>query len=144
MAGAEVVLTADGERALQEAQNFCWRHHVAIVAAEHVLAGALVVAQQDGLRGLPARENIEAAVVARIGTGSEQPSENVMFGSSARDVINEAARRLRESGATQLDAPTLARGAIESGEVGPMFYNALGLTKGDLLGLLSSEAAQKS
>lgn len=141
MAEGEVALTEDGERALREAQNFCWRHHVAIVAAEHVLAGALVVAQQNGLRGLPTRENIEAAVVARIGTGSEQFSENVMFGSAARDVLNETARRLRESGGTRLDALTLARGAVESGEVGPMFYSALGLTKSELLALLAEPTA---
>jgi hypothetical protein len=136
----EIVLTEDGNRALQEAQNFCWRHHVAIVAAEHVLAGALVVAQQNGLKGLPTRENIEAAVVACIGTGSEQLSNNVMFGSAARDVINETARRLAEAGGTQLGATTLARCAIESGEVGPRFYDALGLKRAELLALLSENA----
>lgn len=141
MSGAEVVLTEDGERALKEAQNFCWRHHVAIVAGEHVLAGALVVAQQNGLKGLPTRENIEAAVVACVGTGSEQLSSNVMFGSAARDVINETARRLAAADGTRLDALTLARVAIESGEVGPRFYDALGTTKGELLTLLSGEAA---
>lgn len=135
----EIVLTEDADRALKEAQNFCWRHHVAIVAAEHVLAGALVVAQQNGLRGLPTRENIEAAVVACVGTGSEELSNNVMFGSAARDVINETARRLGEAGGTQLSANVLARGAIESGEVGPRFYSALGLTKAELLALLVVE-----
>ncbi len=138
MSAQEIVLTELGERALKEAQNFCWRHHVAIVAAEHVLAGALVVAQQNGLLGLPTRENIEAAVVACVGTGSEQLSNNVMFGSGARDVINETARRLANANGTQLDALTLARGAIESGEVGPRFYDALGLTRAELLEVLSA------
>jgi hypothetical protein len=132
----EITLTEDGNRALQEAQNFCWRHHVAIVAAEHVLAGALVVARQDGIHGLPTRENIEAAVVACIGTGTEELSSNVMFGSGARDVVNEAARRLSEAGGAQLGAATLARCAIESGEVGGRFYDALGLPKAELLALL--------
>ena len=134
----EVRLTEDGERALKEAQNFCWRHHVAIVAAEHVLAGALVVAQQNGLGGLPTRENIEAAVIACIGTGTEQLTDNVMFGSSARDVINDTARRLREANGTDLDAITLARGVTESGEVGPRFFSALGIDRQNLLALLGS------
>lgn len=138
----EIVLTDDGNRALQEAQNFCWRHHVAIVAAEHVLAGAIVVAQQNGVKGLPTRENIEAAVVACVGAGSEQLESNVMFGSAARDVINETARRLAEAGGTELGATTLARCAIESGEVGSRFYNALGLERAELLRLFEDEATE--
>lgn len=134
----EVRLTADGERALKEAQNFCWRHHVAIVAAEHVLAGALVVAQQHGLRGLPTRENIEAAVVQSIGAGSEPLTDNVMFGSQAREVINSTAGGLRATGGIELTAAILALGAIASGEVNPTFYHALGLTKAELTALIEA------
>ncbi len=134
----EIRMTDDGERAMKEAQNFCWRHHVGIVAAEHVLAGALVVAQQHGLKGLPKRENIEAAVVACIGAGSEPLTQDVMFGSQARAVINDTARRLREAGGTQLDARTLAEGTVLSGEVIPMFYRSLGIARDDLLGLLAA------
>lgn len=134
----EITLSPDAERALAEAQNFCWRHHVAIVAAEHVLAGALVVLQQEGLKGLPTRENIEAAVVACVGSGSQQLNTNVMFGSQSREVINRTARALRESGKTQLTALELALGTIDSGEVNPMFYSALGLTKMDLAALLNT------
>lgn len=133
----EVRLTEDGERALKEAQNFCWRHHVAIVAAEHVLAGALVIAQQHGLRGLPTRENLEAAVVQAIGSGSEALTDNVMFGSQAREVINNTAGRLRTAGGTELTAAGLALGAIASGEVNPAFYRALGLTRDELKDLIA-------
>ena len=138
MTDAEVRLTDDGERALKEAQNFCWRHHVGIVGAEHVLAGALVVAQQQGQKGVPTRENIEAAVVACVGAGSEALTQDVMFGSQAREVINDTARRLRESGGTDLDARTLAAGTVASGEVIPMFYSALGIPRADLLALLTA------
>ena len=138
MSDDEIRLTDDGERALKEAQNFCWRHHVGIVGAEHVLAGALVVAQQHGLAGLPTRENIEAAVVSCVGAGSAALTQDVMFGSQAREVISETARRLRESGGTELDSRTLAAGAVASGEVMPVFYSSLGIARGELLALLAS------
>ena len=141
MSDGEIVLTEDGTRALREAENFCWRHHVAIVAAEHILAGALVVAREQGVGGLPTRENIEGAVVACVGAGSDQFTDNVMFGSAARAVISETARRLGEAGGTEITAIVLARGAMESGEVGPMFYNALGATKVDLLAALQGQPA---
>src|SRR5206468_1482283 len=81
---SEIALTADGERALKEAENFCWRTNVAIVAPEHLLAGALLVLGIAGHPGAPSAEQLEAAVLASQGHGSEELSNSVMFGSGAR------------------------------------------------------------
>ncbi|MGE5595437.1 MAG: hypothetical protein ACM3S1_05315 [Hyphomicrobiales bacterium] len=137
----ELVLTDDGNRALQEAQNFCWRSNTAIVSAEHLLAGALLVLASAGYPGLPSKEELESALMLAQGAGDETLSSQVMFGSAARDAINATARAVREAGGTRIDARLIAAGAIESGEVNPMFYGSLGVAKSQLLDALSPPAA---
>ena len=133
---AEVKLTADGERALQEAQNICLRTNVAIVAPEHVLAGALKVVGESGMASCPGAGELEAAVLASQGSSSEPLNTNVMFGSAARAAINFVAAGTQNAGTTEITAAILAAGTIESGEVGPMFFSALGLSKQALLARL--------
>jgi len=135
---SEVTLAPDGERTLREAQNLCYRTNVAIVAPEHLLAGALTVLNAAGLAGLPDATTIESAIVMTQGEGSQQISENVMFGSAAREAINGIAGAVREAGGTQITALILAAGTIASGEVNPMFYGALGTTKAALLAALQA------
>lgn len=132
----EVTLTSDGERVLREAQLFCARSNVAIVAAEHLLAGALLVLSEGGHAGVPAKDALDAALMLTQGS-AEAHGNQVMFGSAARDAINETARRLREAGGAQLDALALALGVIDSGEVNPMFYGSLGVTRAELRAALT-------
>ena len=122
---SEVALTADGERALKEAENYCWRTNVAIVAPEHLLAGALLVLSTAGHPGTPAAEQLEAAVLASQGSGSEELSNSVM--------LNYVAAGVRQAGATDVTALAVAAGTIESGEVNPMFFSALKTTRAALL-----------
>lgn len=138
---SEVTLSADGERTLREAQNLCYRMNVAIVAPEHLLAGALTVLNTAGIAGLPGIPAIEAAVMLAQGQGSGQLAENVMFGSAAREAINMIAGAVRETGGTQISALALAAGTIASGEVNPMFYESLGITRASLLAAI--EAADR-
>lgn len=135
---SEVTLAPDGERTLREAQNLCYHTNVAIVAPEHLLAGALTVLNAAGITGLPGAEAIGSAMVASQGQGSEQISENVMFGSAAREAINGIAGAVREAGGTQITALILAAGTVASGEVNPMFYEALGTTKAALIAALEA------
>jgi len=128
----EIRLAPDGERAVQEAQNYCFRANVSIVAAEHLLAGALAVLAAEGKPGIPAREAVEAALMLAQGTGDVMPDNQVMFGSAARDAINATARTVAEAGQSTIDAATLALGTIDSGEVNPMFYSSLGTTRTEL------------
>jgi hypothetical protein len=130
---SEVALTADGERALKEAENYCWRTNVAIVAPEHLLAGALLVLTSAAYPGAPTAEELEAAVLASQGSGSEELSNSVMFGSGARMALNFVAAGVRESGGTEVTALAVAEGTIGSGEVNPTFFGALGTTKRELL-----------
>lgn len=127
----EMSLTEDGDRVLREAQMFCHRSNVAIVAAEHLLAGALVVLSEAGNAAVPDRAALEAALMLTQG-GAEAHGNQVMYGSAARDAINETARRVREAGGSAIDASTLALGVIDSGEVNPMFYGSLGVAKAAL------------
>lgn len=135
---AELTLTEDGQRALREAEGFGWRANVAILAAEHLLGGALVVLHEAGHRGLPGRAAIESAIGSIHGTGSEPLESNVMWGSAARDALEAAAAGLQRAGGTRLSAAVIARGVIDSGEVTPMFYAALGTTKAALREALPS------
>lgn len=132
----EVHLTADGERALEEAQRYCGRMNVAIVAPEQVLAGALLVLGQAGYANLPPREALDAALLASQGSGREPLAAKMMFGSGAREAINFVAGDVRRSGGTEIGALALAAGTIGSGEVGPMFFGALGTTREALLSAL--------
>ncbi|MCC7365676.1 MAG: hypothetical protein IT303_15030 [Dehalococcoidia bacterium] len=136
MAEDEMSLTEDGALALQEAQRFCGRANVAIVAAEHVLAGALLVLGTARYPAIPSREALEGALMLAQG-GSDEPLETqVMFGSAAREAINATAYAVRQAGGRRIDARLLAAGIIESGEVSPMFFSALGTSKGELLDAL--------
>ena len=132
----EITLTPDAERALREAENLCWQTNVAIVAPEHLLGAALLVLHGLGHVALPSPGQVQAAVEAVCGTGSEGLSDNVRFGSAARMALNETARAVIESGAGAIDAATIARGVIGSGEVNPMLFSSLGTTKAALLDLL--------
>jgi len=138
MAEEQLSLTEDGARALQEAQNFCWRANIAIVAADHVLAGALLVLGAAGTPNLPTKEELEQALQASQGVGEPGMANQVMFGSAARDAINATAAAVRQAGGNRIDARQLALGIIESGEVHPMFFSALGRSKSDLLDALGS------
>ena len=141
MAG-EVTMGADGARALQEAETFCWRMNVAIVAPEHLLAGCLKVLNATGVTGLPTDDGIESALLLAQGMSDETLNQNVMFGSAARDAVNFTARLVREAGGGELDARTLAYGIIQSGELGPMLYSALGTTKAELLAALTADQSE--
>ena len=133
---AEVALSPDATRALGEAENFCRGANVAIAAAEHVLAGALLVLHTDGRASLPGKDELEAALVAVHGTGSEALTSAVMFGSAARAALNGIVVAVRAAGGTVVDARIIAAGCVESGEVNPMFFSALGATRQVLLAAL--------
>ena len=134
---AEITLTADGECALAEAQAYCQRTNVAIVAPEHLLAGAVRVLSDAGVGGLPSPDELDAAVLASQGSSEDRLDANVMFGSAAREAINFTAAGVGQAGGTEINAALIAAGTIASGEVGPMFYAALGLTKEELLARLA-------
>lgn len=136
----EVGLDDSGERTLREAENACWGSNVAIVAAEHLLGGALLVMISGGELDSISDEQVRSAFEAVQGTGSEPLESNVMFGSGARAAINFTAGAVRSEGGTIIDARALAIGTIASGEVGPMFYASLGITKMDLLRALGAFA----
>jgi hypothetical protein len=135
---SEVQLAPDGERTLREAQNLCYQTNVAIVAPEHLLAGALTVLNAAGVEGLPQTSVVNTAIVAVQGQGAAPISENVMFGSAAREAINGIAGAVRESGGTHITALILAAGTVASGEVNPMFYSALGTTREGLRAALAA------
>lgn len=134
---AEIGLTADGQRALVEAQAYCERTNVAIVAPEHLLAGALRVLVEGGAARLPLPDQLAAAVLASQGSSDDRLDANVMFGSAAREAVNFTAAGVGRAGGTEISAALIAAGTIASGEVGPMFYAALGLTKEELLSRLA-------
>jgi hypothetical protein len=134
----EVTLSESAGRALQEAENFCWRMNVGIVAPEHLLAGCLKVLNGTGFPGLPPDETLESALLMAQGMSEEKLTQNVMFGSAARDAVNFTARLVREAGGGEIDPRTLAYGILQSGELGPMFFMALGTTKQDLVAALTA------
>ena len=129
---SEVTLSPDGERALKEAENVCWRSNVAIVAPEHLLGGALLVIIGAGEIAVPSAEQVEAAMLASQGMGSEALDKNVMFGSAARAAINFAAAAVRNEGGSTIDARALVIGTVASDEVNPMFFASLGMTRMEL------------
>jgi hypothetical protein len=131
----QMALTEDGQRALREAEMFCYNANVAILAAEHLLAGALFCAKGE-VPGLPSHDELASALLAAHGSGSEALKEKVMWGSSARDALNSTVGALREAGQMQVSARMIAKGIIESGEIGPMFFMSLGASKADLVAKL--------
>ena len=86
--------------------------------------------------GLPADDQLESALLMAQGMSEEKLNQNVMFGSAARDAVNFTARLVREAGGGAIDARTLAYGIVQSGELGPMFYSALGTTRAELVAVL--------
>src|SRR6185436_12328980 len=104
----EVGLTEDAGRAMQEAENFCWRMNVGIVAPEHLLAGCLKVLNMMGVAGLPADDAVESALLMAQGMSEDALTQNVMFGSAARAAMSFTARLVREAGGGQLNSLTLA------------------------------------
>ena len=134
----EVSLSAEAGRALQEAENFCWRSNVGIVAPEHVLAGCLVVLNAAGVAGLPSDQRVAEAMLLAQGMSDDALTQNVMFGSAAREAISFTAALVRQAGGGEIDPRTLASGVIQSGEVGPMFFSSLRVTKSDLVGALAN------
>ncbi len=134
----QITLTQDAERAFREAENLCWRTNTGIVAPEHLLAGCLRVLNTAGFPGLPADERVEQALLMTQGMSEDALTQNVMFGSAAREAVNFTARLVREAGGGEIDPLTLAYGVIQSSEVGPMFFSALGATKAVLLASLAS------
>ncbi len=137
---AEIRLGDDGNRALAEAQAFCQRANVAIAGAEHLLAGALVVLSETGGAGVPNRAALEGALMLAQGVGSDEISERVMFGSAAREAINATAGAVRRAGGETIGARELALGTIDSGNVSPMFFGALGTDRESLRAALSAGA----
>jgi hypothetical protein len=129
MAEAEIRLDESGARALREAQDLCFRANVAIVGAEHLLAGCLVVLAESGSTDVPGRAELQAALDLSQGSGAAAISEQVMFGSAAREAINDTAGAVRQAGGTTIGARELAIGTVVSGHVSPMFYASLGMTK---------------
>jgi len=87
---------------------------------------------------LPADEAVEAALLMAQGMSEDKLTQNVMFGSAARDAVNFTARLVREAGGGEINTLTLAYGLIESGELGPMFFSALGTTKAATVGALAA------
>ena len=135
---AEIRLSDDGNRALAEAQSFCRRANVAIVSAEHLLAGALLVLSESGAEGIPDRTALEAALMLAQGAGSDAFSERVMFGSAAREAINSTAGTVRQGGGSIIGPRELALGTVDSGNVSPMFFTALGMARERLRTALSA------
>jgi hypothetical protein len=72
------------------------------------------------------------------GMSEETLTQNVMFGSSAREAINFTVRLVGEAGGGEIDPLTLAYGIIQSGELNPMFFTALATTKSELLNALTN------
>ena len=133
---ADLQAAPDFERALREAENFCWAANVAILAPEHLLAGALKVLAAAGAAGLPSLEALEAALLETHGASDDELGQQVMFGSAARAALNQTAGEARQAGIAVLTAGVLARGVIASGELMPTFFAALRSTRPALLAAL--------
>ena len=137
---AELRLGDDGNEALAEAQRFCARANVAIVGAEHLLAGALAVLGREGDSTVPDRATLESALMLAQGEGSAAFAERLMFGSSAREAISGAAATVGGTGRLVISARDLAIGTIDSGNVSPIFFAGLGVARDTLRAALSAES----
>lgn len=132
----EIHLTAEGHRALREAEQLCWRMNVAIETPEHLLAGALLVLGDTGTVGLPDRARVEEALLLIHGAGESVLRDQVMPSPGAHAALNHAVRMMREAGGYAFGAKDLALGVITSGEVNPLFYRALGASGEMLVALI--------
>lgn len=135
----QITVSEDAARALQEAENYCWHTNVGILAPEHLLAGCLKVLGMAGLPGIPGEEAIQAAILASQGSGEAPLTRQVMFGSAARDALSHTARLVAQAGGSAIDTLTLAYGVAQSGELGPMFFSSLGMSKAELVAVLSGQ-----
>lgn len=136
---SELRLTGGAELALGRAQELCEATNTGIVAPEHLLAGALIVlAQEDAMPGIPDLEAVVGALVATLSVGEEPLEGAPMFGSSAREALSVCVRTVQQRGSDELAALDLAFGTIASGEVNPMFYDALQMSKQDLISILGA------
>ncbi len=135
---AEIRMTDDAQRALREAERICYQTNVAIGAPEHLLAAALAILARQGTGGLPGDDALERAVLAVHAASDEELREQVMWGSAAREALNQAASGVAEAGETDIDARILALGIIDSGEVNPMFFMSAGADKGSLRAVLAA------
>ena len=136
---SELRLRPDGELAFERAQELCVATNLGIVTPEHLLTGALIVlAEEQGVAGLPATEVMAKALISTQSVGETRPDSPPMFGSAARQAIATCAATVQQVGGTDLGALELALGTIASGEVNPMFYGALGRTKQELIAALGS------
>ncbi len=132
-------MTRYGELAFERAQELCIATNLGIVTPEHLLTGALIVlAESQGDVILPSLEVMARALIAVQGVGETAPEGLPMFGSAARQAIAACAATVQQAGGTDVGALELALGTIASGEVNPMFYGALGLTKLELIAALGS------
>ena len=129
---AELQLTEDGERTLRESEGLCLSMNVSIQQAEHLLGGALIVLSDGGVETVPDKAAVERAVEAIHGRGIERPSENVMPGPGMRQALNMTAAAVAQAGGTVINALTIAMGTVVSGEVNPMFYMSLGMSREEL------------
>jgi len=102
---------------------------------------ALLVLSEGGDHAVPDRAALEGALALAQGAGSAAISEQVMFGSAAREAINDTAGIVRKAGGTTVTSRQLAIGAIVSGNVSPMFYSSLGVSKDELRTALEGAAA---
>ena len=137
---SEVRLNEDGERTLRESEGLCLSMNVSIQQAEHLLGGALIVLSESGVSTVPDRAAVERAVEAIHGRGMEKPSENVMPGPGMRQALNATAGAVARGGGTILDATVIAMGTVASGEVNPMFFMSLGISRDDLEAALQDAA----
>jgi hypothetical protein len=117
-------------------QDFCRRSSTAIVSAEHLAAGALAVVSES-LPGIPTLPDLEQALLMAQSEGDAPLTQQVMWGSSARDAMTATAALVRRAGGGAIDARTLAYVTIASDELRPMFFDAIGIPKSTLLALLA-------
>ena len=133
---AELALAEDGESTLRGAEELCKSANVSILAAEHLLAAALLNASAS-LEGLPDAEALAEAAHSIHGSGMTPLDSQVMWGSSAREALNATVGAVRAKGTTVVSARHIALGVINSGEVNPAFFASLGVSRAELVALLS-------
>ena len=136
----ELRLTQDGDLAFARAQELCVATNLGIVTPEHLLTGALIVlAEEQGVPGLPPIEAMARARHLDAG-GRRDATRQIRRGS-----VPPRAKRWNAAppACARAEGPRLARseialGTIASGEVNPMFYGGLGLTKQELIDALGA------
>ncbi len=128
-----VGLTPDARQAMAAGVELCRRANLAIFTPEHLLGGALAVLAGTGRPGLPSLEAIEPALAMVHGSSDEAPPDEVSFAPGTRVVLESLAAAIVRVGRDSMGAHDLALGVIASGEVVPMFFSAMGVTRDELL-----------